>query len=117
MVVRTRGWFNILRASYPHEAALRARDVTCAYLAGRGLKARVKQGFAEVRSPRQFMVGVVGPQAASRAVRLVALACFMAAFGLPVSVNTVVLVMAAQGAGRLVPLAPVSAGLRVAMLS
>jgi hypothetical protein len=223
MVVRTRGWFNVLRASYPGESELRARDVSCAYLAGSGmnavlparggdflklfmvhrrlpraryttlaatfgpeaipelvfgtllviwalahgflpipvsmnelptldvsflmlhpvlsslgavvlgaagwfgvrwamrrvrdLKARVKQGFAVVRSPRCFLVGVAGPQAVSRAIRLVALACFMAAFGLPVGVNTVMLVMAAQGAGRLVPLAPVSAGLRVAMLS
>jgi uncharacterized membrane protein YbhN (UPF0104 family) len=223
MVVRTRGWFNVLRAAYPGEKELRARDVTCAYLAGSGLnallparggdflklfmvrrrlpearyttlaatfgpealpeilfgtllvvwalghgflpipisgselptldvsfvmlhpvlsilgavalggvgffavrwargrirdlKARVKQGFAVMRSPRDMVVGVAGPQALSRIVRLVALACFMAAFGLPVGFNTVMLVMAAQGAGRLVPLAPVSAGLRVAMLS
>jgi hypothetical protein len=83
----------------------------------RDLKARVKQGFAVVGSPRDMVVGVAGPQALSRVVRLVALACFMAAFGLPVGFDTVMLVMAAQGAGRLVPLAPVSAGLRVAMLS
>jgi hypothetical protein len=222
-VVRTRGWFNVLRAAYPGEHALRARDVTCAYLAGSGfnallpvrggdflrlfmvrrrlpkaryatlaatfgpealpelvfgillviwalahgflpvpisatelptldvsfvmvhpvlsvcgavvlggvgffgvrwarcrirdLKARLKQGFAVMRSPRDMVVGVAGPQALSRVVRLVALACFMAAFGLPVEFDTVMLVMAAQGAGRLVPIAPVSAGLRVAMLS
>jgi lysylphosphatidylglycerol synthase-like protein len=222
-VVRTRGWFNVLRAAYPGEESLRARDVACAYLAGSGLngllparggdflklfmvrrrlpearystlaatfgpealpelvfgtllviwalahgflpipisgselptfdvsfvmlhpvlstlgavalggfgffaarwarcrirdlKARVAQGFAVVRSPRAMVVGVAGPQALSRVVRLVALACFMAAFGLPVGFDTVMLVMAAQGAGRLVPLAPVSAGLRVAMLS
>jgi hypothetical protein len=77
----------------------------------------LKQGFAVMRSPRDMVVGVAGPQALSRVVRLVALACFMAAFGLPVELDTVMLVMAAQGAGRLVPLAPVSAGLRVAMLS
>ncbi len=41
----------------------------------------------------------------------------MAAFGLPVTPSTALLAMAAQGAGRLVPVAPVSAGLRVAMLS
>jgi hypothetical protein len=41
----------------------------------------------------------------------------MAAFHLPVTVDTVVLVMAAQGGGRIIPLAPASAGLRLAMLS
>ena len=41
----------------------------------------------------------------------------MAAFGLPVTPATVVLVMAAQGGGRIIPLAPASAGLRLAMLS
>ena len=41
----------------------------------------------------------------------------MAAFALPVTVATVVLVMAAQGGGRIIPLAPACAGLRLAMLS
>ena len=41
----------------------------------------------------------------------------MAAFALPVTVATVVLVMAAQGGGRIIPIAPVSAGLRLAMLT
>src|SRR5829696_8040456 len=36
-VVRTRGWFNIIRAAYPAAHQLRARDVTLAYLAGVGL--------------------------------------------------------------------------------
>src|SRR5215218_711262 len=36
-VVRTRGWFNIIRAAYPAAYELRARDVTLAYLAGVGL--------------------------------------------------------------------------------
>ena len=43
--------------------------------------------------------------------------CFMKAVGLPVTVNTVILVMAAQSAGRIIPFAPASAGLRVAMLA
>ncbi|MGZ4200993.1 MAG: lysylphosphatidylglycerol synthase domain-containing protein [Thermoleophilaceae bacterium] len=36
-VVRTRGWFNIIRAAYPGSSELRARDVTLAHLAGAGL--------------------------------------------------------------------------------
>ena len=35
-VVRTRGWFNIIRAAHPDVRGLRARDVTLAYLAGAG---------------------------------------------------------------------------------
>jgi uncharacterized membrane protein YbhN (UPF0104 family) len=38
-VVRTRGWFTILRCAYPESADLRSRDVTLAYLAGAGLNA------------------------------------------------------------------------------
>jgi hypothetical protein len=36
-VVRTRGWFNIIRVAHPDVHGLRARDVTLAYLAGAGL--------------------------------------------------------------------------------
>ena len=222
-VVRTRGWFNILRAAYPDSKELRGRDVTAAYLAGagvnaivparggdflkiflvhrrlptarystllatfgpetlpeialsaglviwalthgflpvplstnelpeldvsfvivhplltiagaagagllgiglvrfcrrrsRGLAAQLKQGCQILRSPRRFVIGVGGPQALSRLVRLGALVCFMEAVGLPVTVNTAILVMAAQSAGRIIPFAPASVGLRVAMLS
>jgi hypothetical protein len=41
----------------------------------------------------------------------------MGAFKLPVTVTTVVLVMAAQGGGRIIPVAPASNGLRLIMLS
>jgi hypothetical protein len=56
-------------------------------------------------------------QALGRLIRLGSLAAFMEAFHLPVTPSTVVLVMAAQGGGRILPLAPASAGLRLAMLS
>lgn len=222
-VVRERGWWNILRASYPGARDLRVRDVVTAFLAGSGLNgvvparggdlvkvflvhrripgaryatsvatflpetlfetvcgtllvawalargflplpgtagelptldvslvmthpvvsgvvgavlavallllarrlrrraqafvARVRRGFAILGRPRAFVTGVASWQALSRLIRLGALACFMAAFGLPVSISTAVLVMAAQGGGRIIPIAPVSAGLRLAMLS
>jgi uncharacterized membrane protein YbhN (UPF0104 family) len=221
--VRTRGWFNILRAAYPDADGLRARDVTAAYLAGAGvngfvparggdflklflvhrripkarystliatfgpetipeivmsaglviwalthgflpvpvstndlpefdvsfvmthvwltvaaasgvaailflmarwcrprtrrLLGRVKQGFEILHSPRRFIIGVGGPQLASRVVRLAAMVCLMKAVGLPVTVNTAILVMAAMSAGRIIPFAPASTGLRVAMLA
>ena len=214
--VRTRGWFNILRAAYPDADGLRARDVARAYLAGSGINALVparggdlvklamvrrripgsrystlaatfvpetlfetavgialviwavamgflpvptstgelpavdvslvlahpfatlavaaalvaagiwvarrlrnqlRQGVAILGEPRRFITGVASWQALARLIRLGSFVAFMAAFGLPVTPATVVLVMAAQGAGRIIPLGPASAGLRLAMLS
>jgi hypothetical protein len=84
---------------------------------GQATVARLKQGLAILGSPRLFITGVVSWQALGRLIRLGSLAAFMGAFHLPVTVSTVVLVMAAQGGGRIIPVAPASAGLRLAMLS
>jgi uncharacterized membrane protein YbhN (UPF0104 family) len=81
------------------------------------LAVRLAQGVAILRRPRDFVTGVASWQALSRLIRLASLAAFMHAFALPVTPATVVLVMAAQGGGRLIPLAPASVGLRLAMLS
>jgi hypothetical protein len=78
---------------------------------------RLRQGLAILRAPRRFLTGVASWQALARVFRLGSLAAFLAAFALPVTPATVVLVMAAQGGGRIVPLAPASIGLRLAMLS
>jgi hypothetical protein len=83
----------------------------------RALHGAVRQGTAILSSPRRFVVGVASWQALARLIRLGSFAAFMAAFSLPVTPATVVLVMAAQGGGRILPLAPASAGLRLAMLS
>jgi hypothetical protein len=83
----------------------------------RFLRGSVRQGIAILGSPRRFITGVASWQALARLIRLGSLAAFMAAFSLPVTPGTVVLVMAAQGGGRILPFAPVSAGLRLAMLS
>lgn len=222
-VVRTRGWFHIIRAAYPQSTELRARDVALAYLAGAGLNAviparggdvaklylirrrapemswstlvatflpetlfetvftvglviwalargflpiptapgelpsldvsvflqhpilasgiaaavaaagvlafeavrpraarlfgRMHQGLVILGRPVDFLRHVASWQALGRVIRLAALACFMAAFALPVTLSTVILVMAAQGGGRIIPVAPASAGLRIAMLT
>jgi uncharacterized membrane protein YbhN (UPF0104 family) len=84
---------------------------------GRVTVGRIKQGLAILGSPKLYFTGVVSYQAAGRVIRLGSLAAFMAAFHLPVTLSTVVLVMAAQGGGRIIPIAPASAGLRLAMLS
>ena len=79
--------------------------------------ARLRRGLAILATPRLFVTGVASWQALARLIRLGALAALMAAFALPVTAATVLLVMAAQGGGRLLPLAPASTGLRLAMLS
>lgn len=78
---------------------------------------RVRQGLAILGTPRRFITGVASWQLLSRLIRLGSIAALMAAFNLPVTIGTVLLVMAAQGGGRIIPLAPASAGLRMAMLS
>jgi hypothetical protein len=78
---------------------------------------RLRRGLAILDTPWDYLEGVVTWQAAGRAIRLGSLACFLAAFALPVTVASVVLVMAAQGGGRIIPIAPASGGLRLAMLS
>src|SRR4051812_35699987 len=81
------------------------------------LAARLRQGVRILHQPRRFVAGVASWQALGRLIRLGSLAAFMQAFHLPVTASTVVLVMAAQGGGRIIPLAPASTGLRLAMLS
>jgi uncharacterized membrane protein YbhN (UPF0104 family) len=81
------------------------------------LTARLRQGVRVLGDPWRFLTHVASWQALARLIRLGSLAAFMGAFSLPVTLSTVVLVMAAQGGGRIIPLAPASAGLRLAMLS
>jgi Lysylphosphatidylglycerol synthase TM region len=107
-----------LLVSHPvHAALILSAVAVVAWLLIRFLRGSLRQGIAILGSPRQFVVGVASWQALARLIRLASLAAFMAAFGLPVTLGTVVLVMAAQGGGRILPFAPVSAGLRLAMLS
>ena len=78
---------------------------------------RVRQGLAILKRPRDYFTQVVPWQAAGRVIRFGSLACFMAAFALPVTVPTVLLVMAAYGGTRIIPIAPASTGLRIVLLS
>lgn len=83
----------------------------------RGFARRAAQGLAILRSPRRFVTGVASWQALGRLIRLGSLAALMAAFGLPVTLATVTLVMAAQGGTRVIPIAPASSGVKVLLLS
>jgi uncharacterized membrane protein YbhN (UPF0104 family) len=83
----------------------------------RRLASRVAMGCACLRSPGLYARAVLPWQLVSRVCRFGALACFLAAFSLPVTPLAVLLVMFAQGSGRLVPFAPAAVGATVAMLA
>ena len=83
----------------------------------RRIVAGVGRGCAPLRAPGAYARGVLPWQLASRACRLCSLGCFLAAFGVPVSLAAVLLVALAQGGGRLVPFAPASVGASVALLA
>jgi hypothetical protein len=209
--IRSRGWFNILRFSYPHARGLRARDVMAASFAGAGVNSlaparagdlvklafvhrriegaryatliatalpetafesllatalvgwvlaeglvvvpdvghparttllagaaltvvaagawrlvrsrtaglvgQLRSGLAAFSAPRCYLAHVASWQALARVARLGSLVSFLAAFGLPATLGSALLVMAVQGGGRAIPFAPVSVGLRIAALS
>jgi uncharacterized membrane protein YbhN (UPF0104 family) len=83
----------------------------------RAIACGVGRGCAPLRCPGAYARGVLPWQIASRACRLGALACFLAAFGLPAGLAAILLVTAAQSGGRLLPFAPASVGAGVAMLA
>jgi hypothetical protein len=77
----------------------------------------VGSGCAPLRAPGAYARDVLPWQLGSRLCRLAALACFLAAFGLPVSIAAVLLVAFAQGGARMIPFAPASVGASVALLA
>jgi hypothetical protein len=83
----------------------------------RRIAAGVGSGCTPLRAPGAYARDVLPWQIASRALRLAALACFLAAFGLPVSIAAVLLVAFAQGGARMIPFAPASVGASVALLA
>ena len=78
---------------------------------------RLKQGFSILRQPAAYLTGVVTWQALARVLRLGSFWFMLAAFKLPASFDTALLVMAAQSAGTVLPIPPGGALLRVALLS
>jgi uncharacterized membrane protein YbhN (UPF0104 family) len=83
----------------------------------RAIAAGVGRGCAPLKAPGTYARQVLPWQIASRVCRLGALACFLAAFGLPATFAAVLLVTAAQSGGRLLPFAPASVGAGAAMLA
>lgn len=78
---------------------------------------RAAHGCTLLRCPKAYTREVLPWQVASRALRLGALACFLAAFGLPATPAAVLLVTFAQCSGRLLPFSPASVGAGAAILA
>ena len=83
----------------------------------RGFFTRAKQGCVALKCPKSYARDVLPWQCLSRLLRLGALACFLAAFGLPATPAAVLLVVFAQSSGRLVPFSPASVGAGAAILA
>ena len=73
-------------------------------------------GLAMLGSPGCYLRRVASWSVLSRALRIVSLACFLAAFGLPVSLTAALVVMVAHSSGRLVPFSPAGAGASLGLL-
>jgi hypothetical protein len=83
----------------------------------RRIAAGVGRGCAPLRAPGAYARHVFPWQLASRACRLAALGCFLAAFALPATPVAILLVAFAQGGTRMLPFAPASVGAGVALLA
>jgi uncharacterized membrane protein YbhN (UPF0104 family) len=84
--------------------------------AGRSLGARLAQGVAILRTPRDYVRRVVLWQAVDWTLRLATVGLFLAAFGLPVTAENVGLVQVAQSLSTLLPLTPAGIGTEQALL-
>src|SRR3954447_1216775 len=78
---------------------------------------KAASGCALLRCPKAYTREVLPWQLLSRVLRLGALACFLAAFGLPATPAAVLLVVFAQCRGRLVPFSPASVRAGAAILA
>jgi hypothetical protein len=75
-----------------------------------------RRGFALLGSPGCYLRRVASWGVLSRALRIGSLACFLAAFALPVSLTAALVVMVAHSSGRLLPFSPASAGASLGLL-
>jgi uncharacterized membrane protein YbhN (UPF0104 family) len=84
--------------------------------AGRALKARLAQGVVILRTPRVYLRKVAAWQALDWTLRFVAIALFLSAFGVPVTLQNTFAVQAAQSVSTLLPLTPSGIGTEQALL-
>lgn len=75
-----------------------------------------RAGLAVLGSPGAYLRRVASWNVLSRSLRVGSLACFLAAFALPVSLTAALLVMVAHSSGRLLPFSPASAATSLGLL-
>jgi hypothetical protein len=78
--------------------------------------ADARRGLALLGSPGCYVRRVGSWGVLSRTLRLASLGCFLAAFGLPVTLTAALVVMVAHSSGRLVPFGPAGAGASLGLL-
>jgi uncharacterized membrane protein YbhN (UPF0104 family) len=74
-------------------------------------------GAAVLRSPRRYIAGVLAPQMLSYIIRMCVNATFMKAFGIPVSVRNVFLIIAANSISSTLAVTPGGVGTQQALAS
>lgn len=83
----------------------------------RRLGGQLRQGGAILRSPGRYLRSVVSVQLAAWACRLGVVACLLAAFGLPATLENAALVVVLGGLSTLVPVTPGGVGTQQAMVT
>jgi uncharacterized membrane protein YbhN (UPF0104 family) len=78
--------------------------------------ADARRGLSLLGSPGRYFRRVVPWGLLSRALRIGALLCLLAAFALPVSLTAALVVMVAHSSGRLLPFGPAGAGASLGLL-
>jgi Lysylphosphatidylglycerol synthase TM region len=80
------------------------------------LAAGASRGLTVLRQPKCYLRTVVSWQLAALVLRLASIVCFLAAFHLPATIATALIVLAVQSAANLIPLTPNGAGTQQALL-
>jgi hypothetical protein len=82
----------------------------------RRVTAGASRGFLVLRTPRAYLGSVASWQLGALGLRLASILCFLAAFHLPATLQTALLVIAVQSVANLVPLTPNGAVTQQALL-
>ena len=78
--------------------------------------AGTSRGFSVLRQPRRYLATVVSWQVVALGLRVASILCFLAAFHVPATVGTALVVVCVQSVANLVPLTPNGAGTQQALL-
>ena len=82
----------------------------------RRLATGASRGFRVLRQPRRYLATVVSWQLGALGLRLASILCFLAAFHLPATPQTALVVLCVQSVANMVPLTPNGAGTQQALL-